>query len=57
MIALGAFIRVRPIVGVDSLIQALEKNLPAGRKEMLSLDEKAIRRGCELVRIGVAISG
>ena len=37
MIALGAFARVRPIVKVDSLIQALEKSLPAGRKEMLPL--------------------
>lgn len=56
MIALGAFTRVRPIVKVDSLIQGLEKSLPAGRKEMLALDEKAIRRGCESVQIGGAIA-
>jgi len=56
MIALGAFIRVRPVVGVDSLIHALDRGLPAGRKGMLPLDEKAIQRGCELVRVGVGIS-
>lgn len=56
MIALGAFTRVRPIVKVDSLIQALKKTLPAGRKEMLLLDERAIWRGCESVQMGVAIA-
>jgi 2-oxoglutarate ferredoxin oxidoreductase subunit gamma len=56
MIALGAFTRLRHIIEVDSLIHALEKNLPADRKEMLPLDEKAIRRGCESVQIGVAIN-
>ena len=57
MIALGAFTRLRPIVGVDSLIQALEKSLPAGRKEMLPLDEKAIRRGRGSAQIGGTIAG
>jgi len=57
MIALGAFVKIRPIVGVDSLIQALDKSLPSGRKDMLPLDEKAIQRGCELVRVGGGISG
>jgi len=56
MIALGAFTHVRPIVKVDSLIQALKKTLPAGRKEMLLLDERAIWRGCESVQMGVAIA-
>jgi len=57
MLALGALTRVRPIVGVDSLMRALEKSLPEGRKEMLALDERAIQRGCQTVRIEVEATG
>jgi 2-oxoglutarate ferredoxin oxidoreductase subunit gamma len=49
MVALGAFVKVRPIIRMDSLIRALEKALPVRRKQMLSLDEDAIRRGGESV--------
>jgi 2-oxoglutarate ferredoxin oxidoreductase subunit gamma len=57
MLALGALTRVRPIVGVSALIQALEKSLPEGRRGMLALDERAIQRGCDAVRIEVTVAG
>jgi len=53
MVALGAFAKVRPMLNMDSLIDALEKVLSARRKEMLSLDREALRRGSESVYIGV----
>lgn len=52
MVTLGAFIKVRPIVKMDSLINGLERVLSARRREMLSLDKEAIRRGGESVCIG-----
>ena len=45
MVALGAFAKVRPMLNMDSLINALEKALPARRREMLSLNREALQRG------------
>lgn len=53
MVALGAFAKVRPMLQLDSLINALEKGLSARRKEMLLLDGEALRRGGESVCIGM----
>jgi len=53
MVALGAFAKVRPILQLDSLINALEKVLSARRKEILLLDGEALRRGSESVCIGM----
>jgi len=50
MIALGAFVQVKPIVRHQTLLQALEKSLPTGRRDLLALDERAIQRGFELVQ-------
>ena len=47
MVALGAFLKLRPVVSVNSLIQALPKTLSTRKKQLLSLDEKAIRRCAE----------
>ena len=47
MVALGAFVKLRPVVSANSLIHALPKALSTRKKQMLSLDEKAVRRGTE----------
>ena len=52
MVALGAFAKVKSVLKLDSLINALEKVLSARRKEMLSLNREALRRGGESVCIG-----
>jgi 2-oxoglutarate ferredoxin oxidoreductase subunit gamma len=49
MVAVGAFVKIRPVVRADSLIRALPKALSTRRKQMVSLDEQAIRRGGESV--------
>jgi len=48
MVALGTFVKLRPVVTVNSLIGALPKALSTRKTRMLSLDEKAVRRGTEL---------
>jgi len=53
MVALGAFTKIRPMLQMDSLINALEKVLSTRRKEMLSLDREALRCGGESVCIRV----
>lgn len=47
MVALGAFVKLKPVVTADSLTQALPKALSSRKKQMLSLDQEAIRRGAE----------
>jgi 2-oxoglutarate ferredoxin oxidoreductase subunit gamma len=47
MVALGAFVKIRPVVAADSLIHALPKTLSTRRRQMLSLDEEAVRRGTQ----------
>ena len=49
MVALGAFISVRPIIDLESLISSMRKILK--RHEMASLNEQAIRKGASSVRV------
>jgi 2-oxoglutarate ferredoxin oxidoreductase subunit gamma len=49
MIVLGAFIEQRPVVSVESIMNALKKVLPDRYHHLLPLNEQALRRGAELV--------
>lgn len=48
MIMLGAFLAVKPIVSLDSVMAALKKVLPERHHHTIPLNEKAILRGKEL---------
>ncbi len=50
MIVLGALLEVKPVVTVESVIEALRKVLPERHHKLLPLNEKAIRRGMELAQ-------
>jgi 2-oxoglutarate ferredoxin oxidoreductase subunit gamma len=54
MVALGAFVGVKPILHIHSLVRALTEVLPAQRKDMLSINEEALRRGIESVSLKVS---
>jgi len=41
MVALGAFVGVKPVVGIDSLLIALEKVLPKRHKDLLTVNTEA----------------
>ncbi len=47
MIMLGALLSKRNILPVPSLIDSLKDVIPAGRQNMISINEKAIRQGYE----------
>jgi 2-oxoglutarate ferredoxin oxidoreductase subunit gamma len=50
MAALGAYVAFRKVVSLDSLVIALRRMIPEHRKQMLAVNEEALRRGAETVK-------
>ncbi len=50
MVMLGAFLEVRPLVGRETVLKALEKVLPVHRQHLLETNRKGLERGAELAR-------
>jgi len=50
MVVLGAYIRVNPVVELENVIKGLRKSLPERHHHLIPANEKAIRRGMEIVR-------
>lgn len=50
MIILGAFLAVKPIIKAASILEALTKVLPERHHHLISLNEKALYRGMELIK-------
>lgn len=48
MILLGALVRATGVVGLDSVMKALEKNLPEKRRHLLKPNNEALQKGWEL---------
>lgn len=49
MIVLGAYLKLKKVLKIDSLLQGLSKSLPARYHNMLPLNEQAIKRGEEII--------
>jgi len=47
MAALGAYVAFRGVVSLDSVIIALKQMIPEHRRQMLAVNEEALRRGAE----------
>jgi 2-oxoglutarate ferredoxin oxidoreductase subunit gamma len=50
MIMLGAYLHVKPIMKIETIMKAVKKVLPERHHHLLPLNEKAIRRGIELAK-------
>lgn len=50
MIMAGAFLEKRPILKIETLVEALKKALPPRRHNLIPLNEQALNRGRELVK-------
>jgi 2-oxoglutarate ferredoxin oxidoreductase subunit gamma len=50
MIVLGAYLKLRPIVLMDNVMNGLKKSLPERHHHLLPENEKAIIRGAEIVK-------
>jgi len=49
MIVLGGFLKVRPIITLENVIQGLKKSLPARYHHLIPDNEKALKRGMEII--------
>ena len=49
MIVLGAYIKIKPIVTLESVIEGLRKSLPERHHHLLPMNEDAIKKGMEMV--------
>jgi len=52
MVALGGFIKTRPVVKLDSLSTSIEKLISTRAQDMLSINERALLCGFESVSVG-----
>jgi len=50
MIVLGGFLKVHPVVTVDSVLKALRKTLPERHHHLIPMNEDAIRKGMEIIQ-------
>ena len=49
MIVLGGFLKIKPIVKMENVIAGLKKSLPERYHHMIPVNEKAVKRGPEIV--------
>ncbi len=49
MFILGGFLKVHPVVSIESVMKALRKTLPERHHDMLPMNEKAILKGREII--------
>src|SRR5208283_2112806 len=51
MMVLGAYLKIKPIIELDSIIQGLEKSLPARHHHTIPKNREALVHGMEIVKI------
>ncbi len=49
MLVLGALLKVKPMVAIESVLKGLKKTLPERHHNLLPMNEEALRNGMELV--------
>jgi 2-oxoglutarate ferredoxin oxidoreductase subunit gamma len=49
MIVLGGFLKVKPVVTIENVIQGLKKSLPDRYHHLIPDNEKALKRGMEII--------
>ena len=50
MIVLGALLKVKPMVSIESVIKALKKTLPERHHHLIPMNEKALKMGMSLIK-------
>ncbi len=50
MIVLGAYLKVRPIVRLESILEGLRKTLPARHHKLIPMNEQALQAGIDSVK-------
>jgi 2-oxoglutarate ferredoxin oxidoreductase subunit gamma len=49
MVALGSYLAVKATVGEESVLETMREMAPAGRQELVEINQKALSRGKELI--------
>ncbi len=49
MIILGAYLKEKPVVSIDSILEALKKVLPEKYHHLLPINQQALERGAEML--------
>jgi 2-oxoglutarate ferredoxin oxidoreductase subunit gamma len=49
MIVLGGYLKIKPLVTIDNVIQGLKKSLPPRYHHLIPDNEKALKRGMEII--------
>lgn len=49
MIVVGGLLKIRPVVSVENVIQALKKTLPERHQHLIAMNEEAIHKGMEVI--------
>lgn len=50
MMILGGFLKLHPIVSIESVMKALKKSLPERHWNLLPMNEEAIRKGMNIIK-------
>lgn len=53
MIVLGAYLKIKPIVSMENVVEGLKKSLPERHHKLIPMNVDAIKRGMEIVNIKV----
>ncbi len=56
MIVIGGFLKVKPILHIDNVILGLKKVLPERYHHLIPLNEKAIRKGMEIINLETSVN-
>jgi 2-oxoglutarate ferredoxin oxidoreductase subunit gamma len=49
MIVLGGYLKVKPVVTLENVIKGLKKSLPDRYHHLIPENEKALKRGMEII--------
>ena len=50
MIVMGGYLKIKPIISIDSVKEGLRKSLPERHHHLIGMNEEAILRGMDIVR-------
>lgn len=50
MIVLGAYLKIKPIINFENVVKGLKKSLPVRYHHLIPLNQKALKRGMEIVK-------
>ncbi len=49
MVVLGGFLKLKPLVRIENVMEGLKKSLPGRYHDLLGINEKALNRGMEII--------